>query len=152
MVVYLSIVVFIIAITRVLAYWGIHFLNGGEIVLIKNVLHFTYVENTGAAFGIFKNSTTMLSVIGILLFLVITYIIASKKDLSLYVKVLFACLAGGGIANVCDRMRFGFVVDYINFCLIDYPVFNLADICVVVSCILLAVKIIFSDNEKEERR
>lgn len=147
MVLYISLTVVILALTRALAYWGIYFLKGNEITLINGVLNLTYVENTGAAFGIFKNSTSMLSFIGIALFVVITYIAASKKDLGTYTKILMACLAGGGLSNVCDRLSFGYVVDYINFCFINYPVFNLADICVVLSCILLAVKICFDGND-----
>lgn len=148
MISYLAIVIFIIAVTRAFAYWGIYFLKAGEIPVINGVLHLTYVENTGAAFGIFKNSTAMLSIVGIILFIIITYIVASRKNLGIYTKILLACLAGGGISNVCDRNSFGFVVDYINFCLIDYPVFNVADICVVVSCVLIAVKIIMTDSDK----
>lgn len=147
MVLYTVIIIAIIAVTRALAYWGINFLKINEIKLIENIFHLTYVENTGAAFGIFKNSTVFLSIIGIIMFIVITYIVASKKNLGTYTKILLACLVGGGLANVCDRIFFGYVVDYFNFCLINYPVFNLADICVVVSCVLLALKIIFTKDE-----
>ena len=80
MVVYLSIVILIITLTRFLAYWGIYFLKNEGITLIDKVLYLTYVENTGAAFGIFKNETVMLSILGVLIFLAITFIIASKKN------------------------------------------------------------------------
>lgn len=150
MIIYTGIILIIIALTRALAYWGIYSLKNSEIELIKNVFHLTYVENTGAAFGIFNNSTLCLSILGIIIFLVITYIVASRKNLSLYMKILLAFLAGGGISNVCDRFSFGFVVDYFNFCLINYPVFNLADIFVVVSCVLIAVKIAFSKETGKE--
>ena len=118
MIVYTGIILFAILATRTLAYWGIYGLKNSEIVLIKDVFHLTYVENTGAAFGIFSNSTLALSIMGIIIFLIITYIVASRKDMSLYMKILLAFLAGGGISNVCDRFKFGFVVDYFNFCLI----------------------------------
>lgn len=147
MILYTSVVILIIALTRALAYFGIYFLKNNEIILIKNIFHLTYVENTGAAFGIFSNSTSFLSVIGILLFIAITYIVASKKNLGKYEKILFACLAGGGLSNVCDRIFFGFVVDYFNFCFINYPVFNLADICIVGGCLLIAIKIIFKKED-----
>lgn len=150
MALYTVIIIAVIAITRALAYWGIYSLKSGEIKLIENVFHLTYVENTGAAFGIFNNSTALLSVVGIIMFVVITYIAASKKNLGTYTRVLLALLAGGGLANVCDRIFFGFVVDYFNFCLINYPVFNLADICVVVGCILLAFKILTEKEGKEK--
>ena len=150
MILYTGIIILIIALTRALAYWGIYFLKNSELELIKNVFHLTYVENTGAAFGIFENSTLMLSIMGILIFLAITYIVAIRKNIGSYTKILLAFLAGGGISNVCDRFSFGFVVDYFNFCLINYPVFNLADIFVVVSCVLIAVRIAFSKESGKE--
>lgn len=150
MILYTSIIIVILALTRTLAYLGIYFLKENEIILIKDVFHLTYVENTGAAFGIFSNSTMILSIIGIVMALVITYIVASKKILPISYKILLALLSGGGIANVWDRLSFGFVVDYFNFCLINYPVFNLADIFVVVSCVWLAIKIAIIDEKGKE--
>ncbi len=150
MVLYITICAIIIALTRALAYWGIYFLKDNPITLIEHILNLTYVENTGAAFGILNNSTTLLSVIGIIFFIVITYIVASKKIKSTSFTVALAFLAGGGISNVCDRIKFGFVVDYIDFTLINYPVFNLADICVVLSCVFIFIKILFTKESDEK--
>ncbi len=150
MVLYITICVVVIALTRALTYWGIYVLKDNPITLIKDVLNLTYVENTGAAFGIFKSSTTLLSIIGIIFFIVITYIIASKKIKSTSLRVALAFLAAGGISNVCDRIKFGFVVDYIDFTLINYPVFNLADICVVLSCVFIFIKILFAKESDEK--
>ncbi len=150
MILYLSVCVITVALTRLLAYWGIYFLKDNPITLINGVLNLTYVENTGAAFGIFKNSTAMLSIIGIIFFIVITYITASKKVSGKANILALALLAGGGISNVCDRMKFGFVVDYIDFTLINYPVFNLADICVVLSCVFIFIKILFTKESEEK--
>lgn len=147
MVVYLSIVILIITLTRFLAYWGIYFLKNEGITLIDKVLYLTYVENTGAAFGIFKNETVMLSILGVLIFLAITFIIASKKIVKKSYILPLALLAGGGISNVADRITFGFVIDYIDFSLINYPVFNFADICVVCGCLWLFFVILFEKSE-----
>ena len=89
MIFYTSVIIIIIAITRALAYWGIQILKNGEIKVFENVFHLTYVENTGAAFGIFENSTTFLSVVGIILFLIVTYLVASKKINGKYMIFLF---------------------------------------------------------------
>ena len=150
MVLYITICTIIIALTRAFAYWGIYVLKDNPIVLIKNVLNLTYVENTGAAFGIFNSHTNILSIIGIIFFVIITYIVASKKLKGTSFVVALAFLAGGGISNVCDRIKFGFVVDYIDFTLINYPVFNLADICVVLSCIYIFIKILFTKESDEK--
>lgn len=150
MVLYLSVVIAIIAITRFLAYWGVYFLKNENITLIKGVLNLTYVENTGAAFGMFKNSTIALSVFASLIFIVITFFVASKKVTKKSYLFPLSLLAGGGIANVADRLSFGFVVDYIDFALINYPVFNFADICVVVGCIWLFFTVLLEKDEKKE--
>ena len=150
MVLYITICTIIIALTRAFSYWGIYVLKDNPIVLIENVLNLTYVENTGAAFGIFNNHTNILSIIGIIFFVIITYIVASKKLKGTSIIVALAFLAGGGISNVCDRIKFGFVVDYIDFTLINYPVFNLADICVVLSCIFIFIKILFTKESDEK--
>lgn len=132
MTLYLGIVLLIVFLTRVIAYWGVGFLKGDAITLIPNWLYFTYVENTGAAFGIFRDAKWLLIALAVALFVGITYYVASQRHSIKKSMILpLSMIAGGGISNVADRMQFGFVVDYIDFRIIDYPVFNLADICVV---------------------
>ena len=148
---YLGIVLLIILATRVLAFWGIHFLKFNDITLIPNALYFSYVENRGAAFGIFQDAKWLLIGVSVVLFLAITYYVVShRKNISKWMLIPLSMIAGGGISNVADRFQFGFVVDYIDFRFINYPVFNLADICVVLGVIWLAVIIWKSaDSEKE---
>ncbi len=148
---YLAIVLLIILATRALAFWGIHFLTAGDITLIPNVLYFSYVENRGAAFGIFQDAKVFLVVLAVVMFLAITYYVASRyKTLSKWMLIPLSMIAGGGISNVADRLQFGFVVDYIDFRLISYPVFNLADICVVLGVLWLAIMILISPSAEKE--
>lgn len=148
---YLGIVLFIILATRALAFWGIHFLTSGDITLIPNVLYFSYVENRGAAFGIFQDAKVFLIVLALLMFFVITYYVASHgKKLSKGMLIPLSMIAGGGISNVADRLQFGYVVDYIDFRLISYPVFNLADICVVLGVLWLAILIFKTPSAEKE--
>ncbi len=148
---FLAIVLLIILATRALAFWGIHFLTSGDITLIPNVLYFSYVENRGAAFGIFQDAKVFLVVLAVVMFLVITYYVASRrKNLSKWMLIPLSMIAGGGISNVADRLQFGFVVDYIDFRLISYPVFNLADICVVLGVLWLAIMILISPSVEKE--
>lgn len=152
MILYLSVVTAVLAIARFLAYWGIYFLKNENITLIKDVLNLTYVENTGAAFGMFSDGTTALSVFGTIIFFVITFLVASKKVTKKSRILPLALLAGGGISNVADRIIFGFVVDYIDFSLINYPVFNFADICVVVGCIWIFISVLTEKEDKTEEK
>ena len=145
MILYVSIIVIIIGLTRWLAYWGVNTLKLAEIPVINNILHLTYVENTGAAFGIFQHNRGMLSVISILLFLFITYLVAIKrKGFTRDIVFALALVAGGGISNVVDRFTFGFVVDYVYLKFINFAVFNLADTCVVLGTIYIGIKILMA--------
>ncbi|MBQ7792404.1 MAG: signal peptidase II, partial [Clostridia bacterium] len=81
----------------------------------------------------------------------ITYYVASHhKTVSKWTLIPLSMIAGGGISNVADRFQFGFVVDYIDFRIINYPVFNLADIFVVLGVIWLAVMILKSPEPKKD--
>ena len=149
MILYVVTIIVIIGLTRALAYWGFYFLKAAEIPVINNILHLSYVENTGAAFGIFQNNSTLLSVVSIILFLGITYFVASKKKvLTRDVIFALACVAGGGISNVADRFTFGFVIDYVYLKFINFAVFNLADTCVVLGTIYIGIKILFEKDEE----
>ena len=102
-----------------------HLKDQAEIALIPNVLYFQYLENRGAAFGIFQG----------------------KKFLLL--KILCFFIVSGGLGNMIDRMRLNYVVDFIYFSPIDFPIFNVADIYVTVSMILLFVLVMFYYKEED---
>ncbi len=150
MAIYFGICLLIIFFTRILAYWGVYFLQGNPITVIPSVLYLSYVENRGAAFGIFQDAKVFLITLSLILFLAITYyVISRRKNMKASLLIPLAMVAGGGISNVADRFRFGFVVDYIDVRIIQYPVFNVADICVVLGVIWLAVIIWRTDCKKK---
>lgn len=115
--------------------------------IIKNALHLTYLENRGAAFGMLKNHRWVFMVVSTLAIIaIIAVMIASYKKLYdplLYVGLTF--IAGGGIGNMIDRIALGYVVDFIDFRLIDFAVFNVADSFVCVGCALVILQILVSD-------
>ena len=127
-------------------------LYNSSIVLIPNILNLTYVENTGAAFGIGSSSTAMFVIVNIIIIGLITYFIYSKKD-DISKSMLFALylVLAGGIGNLIDRILRGFVVDYIDINpLFKFPVFNLADICITIGCVVIVIQLII--NVIKERR
>ena len=113
-------------------------------VLIPHILNLTYIQNTGAAFGIGSNSTSMFIAVNVVIIGLITYFIFSKgEELSKLILIALHLVLAGGISNLVDRIVRGFVIDYIDISpLIKYPVFNLADIFVVVGCIIIAISLI----------
>ena len=116
--------------------------------IVKDVLHLTYVENTGAAFGMLKDQRwvfiiiSTVTIIGILLYLYLGF----AENMLYGVSVSMIC--SGGIGNMIDRLALGYVVDFIDFRLINFAVFNGADSFVCVGAGLLILALIL-DMKKE---
>lgn len=121
-------------------------LKGEEaIVLIQGVLELDYLENRGSAFGMFQNQKVFLLASGFVFLAFILYFML-KIPIEKKYLLIHLCLTGilaGGIGNMIDRFRFGFVVDFISFVLIHFPIFNVADCYIVVAVILLMLEILF---------
>ena len=110
--------------------------------LIKGVLHLTYVENTGAAFGMLKNHRwvfILISTVTIAAF--ILYLYLGHAESRLY-GIAFSMIISGGIGNMIDRVALGYVVDFIDFRLINFAVFNVADSFVCVGAGLMILSLI----------
>ena len=121
--------------------------------IIKNFLSLMYVRNTGSAFSMFSNKSwgvTMLSVISalalVLLLFLAFFVLVRFRSRRLSIVLIF--LSAGTLGNLIDRIRLKYVIDFIRFDFGSYtfPIFNVADIYVTLSCIVLAVMLLF--NEK----
>ena len=132
--------------------------------LIKDVLHLTYVENRGAAWGMLANhrwvfmvfSTLAILLLGVYLFRGISYLSDKREDgtyppIDLLCGISLSLIVSGGIGNMIDRVVLGYVVDFIDFRLIDFPVFNGADCFVTVGAFLLAFYLILSLIPKKKK-
>ena len=139
-------IILIIAIDQIVKYVVTKNLYNSSIPIINGLLNFTYVENKGGAFGIGNNSTIMFIIVNIIVITLIAKFILSKKDdISICVLISLGLIIAGGFGNLIDRIFNGFVIDYIDISpLIKYPVFNIADICIVVGCIAIAISIIIN--------
>lgn len=113
---------------------------GKENFIIPNFFYLTNVKNTGGAFSIFSNNPIMLAVIGILVLCFIYYFIKNKK-ITFIEEISYGLLVGGIIGNIIDRIIFNYVTDYIGlvFGKYYYPIFNLADIGIVLSVLILII-------------
>lgn len=144
-----TIIVFLIIVFDQLIKFFVHkymYLNQ-SIPLITNILNLTYVQNTGAAFGLLGGWRAFLLVIGFVVIVAILYINAhlTKKD---HLHLPLAIILGGSIGNLVDRIFRCYVIDYIDFRV--WPVFNLADIMINLGFVLLIYQILFNKEEKEE--
>lgn len=115
----------------------------------KEIFNLTYVYNEGAAWSVLSGKTVFLLILtGILMAVLIVYLIKSAYKHK-FLAVSLSLIIAGGIGNMIDRMfRSGKVIDYIEAKFITFPIFNFADICVVVGAIMLLTYILFIDREK----
>ena len=122
-----------------------------DIPLIPNVLYFQYLENRGAAFGIFQDQKIFLILLTSLILIGVCYVLwkipADKKYIYLKVQCFF--ITAGGIGNLIDRVRLDYVIDFIYFAPIDFPVFNVADIYVSVGMIFLFIVVLFYYKDED---
>ena len=111
----------------------------GSFHLWEGVLHLTFVKNEGAAFGMLANHRWVFMVFSTVAIIGLSiYLFGFSKD-SNWVKVSLAMIIGGGIGNMIDRVLLGYVVDFIDFTLINFAVFNVADSFVTVGAGILIV-------------
>lgn len=114
--------------------------------MIRGILNFTYVENTGGAYGIGSNNIVTFIVINIIIISVfMKFIISRINEINIKELSAMSLIIAGGIGNLIDRIFRGYVIDFIDINpVFKYPVFNIADICVVVGCIIIAIDLIAS--------
>lgn len=119
--------------------------------VINGVLEFHYLENEGAAFGLLKNQRLFFILVGIIVFLTIIYAIhkSAPSRKSIPQNICLVLIAGGSIGNFIDRIYYGYVIDFIYFSSINFPVFNVADVFVSFGTILLIIFIMFYYKEHD---
>lgn len=119
--------------------------------LIPDILTFSYLENTGAAFSSFlgKRGFLITLTVCVMLFVLWEYLKIPDGKRFLPMRVSFLLLIGGGVGNLIDRVINGYVVDFIYFVPIDFPKFNIADCYVTVGMILLCILCFFYYKDEE---
>ncbi len=127
------------------------FMNYGQsITIIKNFFNITLIGNTGAAFSILSSNTILLIIISVVVLNVLYFFFIKGKTLTDFEQVSYGLLVGGIMGNLIDRVLRMQVVDYLDFNIFGYnfPVFNLADIVIVISMILIVIQIIKGDKNE----
>lgn len=130
----------------------VHYLAGNDSVsVIKGVLELSYVENTGAAFSILEGKMIVFYVITLVIGGGIIYLMLKMPKYGKYLVLYytFTVLLAGAIGNLIDRVLFQYVVDFIYFSFINFPVFNVADIYVTCSVFFILILILFYYSEDE---
>ena len=119
------------------------------------LFHFTYVQNTGAAFSSFEGQQWLFALIFVIFTGLIFWEYRTKyMGFSKFERWCVAAIYGGGLGNMIDRVRMGYVVDMIETLFMDFPVFNVADCFITCGCVALMVSLICFNKDfwKDEKK
>jgi len=115
---------------------------GQSLAIIPSFFSITLLKNTGAAFSILRSSTLFLILISVVALILIYLFFIKNKGLTNTDKWLYGMLIGGVLGNLFDRIFYGYVIDYLDFNIFNFPVFNFADVLIVISIILIIINMI----------
>ena len=142
----------LVALDQFTKYMAIMYLKGqSAFVLIENVLELQYLENRGSAFGMLQNQKFFILFVGFVFMAVLLFFLFKLPRTKKYciVHIALSAVIAGGLGNMIDRFRFDYVVDFISFVLINFPIFNVADCYIVVSTIGLFLLFVFVYKESD---
>lgn len=129
-------------------------LIGKNTTVIPNVLNFTYTENTGVAFGIGSSNLILIIIVNIVVLgIIIKFIKERKEQVNFSILISLILILSGGIGNLIDRIARGYVIDFIDINVFNFPNFNIADISIsigIISLIFILCKSILKEKKVEE--
>ena len=123
-----------------------------QVKLIDGVLHLTYVENRGAAFGMLSDHRWVFMVLSVAAIAALVIYLWKSRPRDRLLTLSLAMIAGGGIGNMIDRMVYGYVVDFIDVTAVWDYVFNVADSAVCVGCGLIILWFILCEIKERKNK
>lgn len=120
--------------------------------IIENIFHLTYVENRGIAFGMFSGGRVVFIAVSLVVMAILLMIVfkTPKSARTIWLKGGTSLVISGALGNLAERITKGYVVDFFDFRLINFPVFNVADIAVCAGVALLLIHFLFAEDNKSE--
>lgn len=139
-------ILILLAVDIITKQWALKILaKSQDITVIKGFFDLAYLENRGAAFGIFQNKVIFLALVTSVVILIMLFYIIKYKPQSKLLKYSFYLIIAGAIGNLIDRVRLGFVVDFLQFHYKEvyyFPTFNMADTFVVIGTSLMILYVL----------
>lgn len=144
------IAVILIAVDRITKNWAAQALASGDIAVIDKVLYFRYTENTGVAFSMFSdNRWVLVGITSVMLIVALAFFLSGKIKDKLELFALSLIIAGG-VGNLIDRLSLGYVIDFIDVRIINFAIFNVADMCITIGAFLVCIAA-FAAEKREKR-
>ena len=128
---------------------------GGHVDAIPGLFHLTYLQNTGAAFSSFEGQQWLFAIVFVIFTGMILWEYFKKPmPFTTFERWCIAAIYGGGLGNMIDRIRLGYVVDMIETTFMEFPVFNVADCFITCGCIAMMVSLVLFNKEfwKNEKK
>ena len=133
----------IIIIDQILKFIAIKFCSNANLEIIPGIFSITQIENTGIAFGLNEGNLKNIIISSIIILFMIKYLFTQKKFINKITLTTVSLIIAGGISNIIDRIFRGGVIDFIKIS--NFPIFNLADVCIIIGCVLFGFYIIKFD-------
>lgn len=151
MIIFIPLVVIIDIISKLLV--SNNLLLSKSVTIIPNFFYLTYAHNYGGAWSIFENNTLAITIISFIVILGISYYVFKNKVTRKIEIIGYSLLLGGAIGNLIDRIIYGYVIDFLDFYILgyDFPIFNIADIGIVVGIIFLLISMILEVNNNDNK-
>lgn len=124
-------------IKKVMLYTGVE--------IIKDFFYITHIENQGIAFGLFKNRNTFFVITTSIVIFFLLYLTYKFYNKNIMLTYCMSFIVGGALGNLIDRIKYGYVIDYLQFTFFP-PVFNFADATIVCGAIVLSLLLFFDKN------
>ncbi len=148
----LIIAVLLIAADQLTKLLAVGKLRGNEdYIVIDGVFRLHYLENRGAAFSMLEDARVLFILVTAVMLVAVFYLLAKVPAGRHYLvwHISLTMIAAGGVGNLIDRLRLSYVIDFLYFSLIDFPVFNVADVCVTVGVLLLVIWVVFVCKDED---
>lgn len=149
MLLYLILSILFVIVDQVVKMWIVNNFSLHEgMEFIKGIVSILYVRNTGAAWGMFEGKMFFFYLITAVAVGTLLYLMFKEKGKSKLLLTAYSLILAGAVGNFIDRIRLGYVVDMFKFEFIDFPIFNVADICLTIGVIFLFYYVIFKEQSK----
>lgn len=152
--IYISIIIAILAVILDQLFKYLVVVNiplGDTANFIPGLLNFTYIRNTGVAFGMFKDARLFFIIFTLIVIGLILFFMIKNKDKSKVFYIACGLILGGGIGNLIDRIRLGYVIDFLSLSFFS-PICNFADYCITAGTILLIIYLLFIYKSKPKNK
>lgn len=152
MILYYLLVAGLVIIDQIVKWWTVNnfALNTGE-GFIPGLVSFLYIHNDGAAWGLLAGQMWLFTIITVIVIILLVVMLHREGKAHALMATALSFILAGAIGNFIDRLRFGYVVDMFKLEFIDFPIFNVADMCLTLGVILMFIYLFFIEGKKDKQ-